>query len=890
MKLSRFTVITLLTVLCGVLGGCTVEEDMAPDNRERDYGYIQFKLYKEASYDDMVAESTPSTRAVKDQLDYLSEAGKVKVTLEYDGTEISQTLPVSAAGKEEAEFGLRSSKLKLLTGKYLLKRFSLFDENDEPLYNGYVENPDIEIVEGGLVVHDLLVNVVPRGKVRFTLTKDMNFVNTPQTKAAERQYTFDEIKTFNITVAQTVSPFKQFTFEELKGKFSIHFDDDEDTYGYQTSTVKCDSLISLPAGEYEVYSYETFDANGIRLEENRRPAKSVFTVEDNKVTEAKPKITLYEADEYIKDGYALYEIWKALDGPNWYAAGESDVKGANWDFNKDPDLWCDQPGVQVHANGRVARISIGDFGFKGHVPAAIGQLTELIELYLGTHNDNQSDVTHTYDPTLDMKKSLAERSGNRMEYHKQYLEAIHPAIQVSAPVAHGLAIKNVHIRANALYDQGLTEKDIFDMNTGVQLQIRPMDMNHGKLTNGLKSLPAEIGNLTKLEYLYIANGEIEELPAEISKLENLTDIEIYNCPKMKRFPMALTEMKNIISLNISNNRQWSAEEIYNGLNGLATGPSKEKIQILYARQNSLEELPESFRNMKKLGLLDLAYNKISKIHPFGKDVIPVQLYLDNNLLTEIPVDATGVFCGFDDTETISIRSNKLTEFPNIFTSKTQFIIGSVDVSFNQITGFPADFKGVNAETLTLASNPIKAFPKSLGETDSQCAYIIMRGCEVEEFEEGAFDGKYSHYFTSFDLSYNKLTKLPNDFTADKIPYLYGLDISFNSFTTVPRQPFNCSGLTVYAIRCQRDKDGDRCLKTWPEGVYQHTGLRALFLGSNDIRKVDDTISPDIFTLDIADNPNITFNASDICAYWKAGLYNLIYDKTQTIVGCPEMLR
>ncbi len=887
MRYFRLAVISLAAFFVSYLfSGCTEE---VADNREHDYGYIQFKLYKEASYDDMMEGASPSTKAVKDQLDYLSEACKVKVTLAYGETTIAQTLPLSAAGKEEAEFGMRSDKLKLLAGEYSVKLFALYDANDQLIYNGADDNPSITIVAGGLTSHDLLVDVNPRGKVKFTLAKDMDFKNSPLTKAPDREYTFDEIRTFTITVRNKAT-FERTTFEKLEGKFSVHFDDDESTYGYQTSTIACDSLISLPAGDYEVYSYQTYDANKILLETNNRPKAVAFTVVDNRTTEVRPEIKLYESDEYIKDGYALYEIWKALDGPNWYGSGEADAAGSNWNFNKDPDLWCDQPGVQVHPNGRVARISIGDFGFRGHMPAAIGQLTELVELYLGTHNDNDGSVTHTYDPSLDLSKSLAERTRNRMSDHKTFLETIHPATQVSEPIARGLAIKDIHIPATSLFDQGMKENEIFDMKTGQQRQIRPMDMNHGKLTNGLKSLPEEIGNLTKLEYLFIANGEIEELPDALEKLVNLTDVEIYNCSKMKKFPMVLARMKNIVSLNIANNRQWSAEEIYKGLDALANGPSKEKIQILYVRDNSLEELPESFRNMKKLGLVDLALNKISKIHPLGKDVAPVQIYLDYNQLTEIPLDENGVFCGTDDTETISITHNKLTEFPNIFTSKSQYVIGSVDLSFNQITGFPADFKGINVETLTLASNPITKFPKILAETNSQVAYIILRGCQVDEIPEGSFDGKYSNYMVSFDLSYNKLKDLPKDFAADKLPYLYGLDISYNSFASFPWEPLNCATLTIMAIRCQRNDEGERCLREWPEGLYQHIGLRAFYIGSNDIRKVNDTISYLIYYLDIADNPNITFDASDICYYWQAGAFSLMYDKTQNIIGCEEMLR
>ena len=75
----------------------------------------------------------------------------------------------------------------------------------------------------------------------------------------------------------------------------------------------------------------------------------------------------------------------------------------------------------------------------------------------------------------------------------------------------------------------------------------------------------------------------------------------------------------------------------------------------------------------------------------------------------------------------------------------------------------------------------------------------------------------------------------------------------------------------------------------PLGLYQHTGLRGFYIGSNDLRKIEDTISYLIYHLDISDNPNITFDASAICYYWQQGVYNLIYDKTQNILNCDKML-
>ena len=890
MKQFKILVSVVATALLALLA-TSCSKESAPDYRSHDYGYAQFRLYKQASYEEA------STRAIKGTLDYLGEACKVKVTLSFEGTTISQTLNVQASSTEAAEFGMRSDKIELLTGEYQLVTFSLYDHNDELIYVGSPASESrFTVSANGLTMHDITVNVAPRGHVRFTLKKDMSaFTETP-TRAATRQYTFDEIDKITITVGKVLasgSVTNPTRFEKLPTDFSLHFDEDNDQSdkeGYRTSTIACDSLLSLPAGNYRVISYEAFDSSDNLLELNSKPSLSEFSIADNQTTEADVAVALYESDEYIKDYYALYEIWKSLEGDSWYYVGEDFIKGCNWDFNKDPDLWGDQPGVQLHPNGRVARIDISNFAFRGHLSPKIGQLSELVELYLGTHNDTNN---LSYDPTLDSSLSLAERSRNRMQNHAKYLHLIHPATQFSEPCARALAEHQIHIPATELYDS-MAEGEIINRANGRQNEIRKMDTNFGVLRNGLKSLPAEIGNLKKLTYLFIANSEIKSLPAEIANLESCTDLELYNCPNMTSFPMGLAQMPELITINISNNAQWSAEEIYKGLDALACGAAKDKLQIIYARQNRLEELPQSFSNLKKLGLLDLAYNKISKIHPLGKSVAPVQLYLDNNLLESLPTDADGYFCGYDDVETFSVRYNRLKKVPNIFSAKSRFTMTSVDFTGNDIDGFEgADdgtFKGLRANTITLAVNPkMTKYPKCLAETNSYVEYIILRACNIDEIPKGSFEYENSPSLVSIDLSYNRLSDLPHEMHAGNLPYLYGVELSFNSFSSFPYEPLDCSGLTVLALRAQRNDKGERCLSEWPTGIGNHRGLRGLYLGSNDLGRIDDTISTLIYYLDISDNPNIIFDASDICYAWRVGAYILIYDKTQQIRNCDYML-
>ncbi|MBR2400335.1 MAG: DUF4458 domain-containing protein [Tidjanibacter sp.] len=848
------------------------------------YGYVQFKLYKKASY---VAPETDATRAVVERLEWLADAYKVKVTLEYGDTTIAQTLVLNGGEGYNSEWGLRSDKLKLLVGDYKLITYSLYDAEDELIYNGTPSGEStFSIVGGGLVVHDVTVDVVARGMVRFALRKDMS--KFEGTRSVSRQYTFDEIDKINITVENKYTG-ESVEFTKLPCAFDLHFDtEDEVEDGYKTSSALCDTLLWLPAGDYKVTKYEAFDSSQILLETNANPTKSEFSVRDNETTDAKVNVALYEADDYIQDYYALKAIWESLDGENWYYVGEEYSNGTNWNFNCDVDLWGNQPGVALHSNGRVARLDVSNFGFRGDLSPAIGQLTELVELYLGTHNDNN----FAYDPTIDAKLPLEERSRNRMELHGKWLRELHTPVQMSEPCARALAEHNISVDATRLYAT-MNERDIIDTKSGNQKHIRPMDTSHGTICNGLKSLPKEIGNLSKLEYLYIANGELTSLPDEMEKLTSLTDFELYNCSKMKEFPMVIARMPELVSMNIANNAQWSAEEIYKGIDAIANGPSKEKIQILYCRQNRLKELPRSFANMKKVGLLDLAFNQIETIHPLGKEVAPVQLYLDNNRLTSLPKDEEGYFCGYDDVETFSVNYNLLTKVPNIFNAKSTFTMASVSFAGNLIDGFEGEedgsYRGIKVETFTLSSNKFRKYPKVLADSESTVAYIILRANEIEEIPEGSFSSKNIIALTSMDLSYNRLSDLPWEMHAGNLPYLYGVDLSFNRFSEFPYEPLDSSDLTVFALRSQRDANGNRCMREWPTGIGQHRGLRGLYLGSNDIRVVEDTISTLIYYLDISDNPNITFDASDICYAWSVGAYILIYDRSQNILNCSAML-
>lgn len=849
---------------------CTDDKDSLPAGN----GYVQFKVYKSASYAKNVA-----SRANANVLDSLYEATKVKVVLRSNDFEFSQTMALHAYDEQNAEFGLRSDKLELQSGEYTLVGFYLYDRAEKaPIYIGLpAEKTVFSVTSGGLVVQDLLVDAVNRGMVKFQLVKN---ILSRGVDDAEKAYPFSSINKVDIRVKNVDTKIEQ-EFKSLDVEYVEDFNGSGT--GYRTSMGKIDSLVVMEAGTYQVLSYTAYNRTEILQYFNDEVLKeATFTVTDNAQIEADVPVTLIESAPNIKDYVALKAIWEQMGGENWYYQGQSYPLGMNWSFDdKDIDMWGDQPGVVLDANGRVTSLSLGDLGATGEVPAEIGQLSELQTLALGTHNDLLG--YDNKDPLTGMKGQLSAEILKKIRTDYMDNVVAHDIrADLSEPLKLGMEIKGVYKRSAER--KGISTKDVV----------------WGDLTNGITGIHPAIGKLKKLTVLYIANAPITALPEAtvgneteepgFAGLTALTDLEIYNCPKMVTFPAVIAELPELIQLNMAMNKQLTSEEFNKGLELLADGKSQKKIQILYLGYNNISKLPDGVSQMEKLGKIDLIQNKLTALPGFGSGVNLVQGAFDYNQIASIGTK-NGVFCGMDDVETLSFSHNKLETLPSIFNVKSPYIMGSVDFSYNEISDAGlVGFSGINTGTLSLAGNKLTKFPKQLFSTGSPLTVLNLSANQISEFNKGDLTGDKTYLLTTLDLTYNRLSKLPDDFDGKTLPFLYGLDISGNRLTGFPWGAANISYLTVLSLRNQRDDAGNRVYEEWPEGIAQHIGLRALFLGGNNIGKVPDTetISYLIYTLDVSDNPNLILDVSDVCAYIKANMYTLIYDPDQDIRGCDAL--
>ena len=883
-KYSKAFLLLVVAVLTMAVTSCS--EDTL-ERWDGTYGYVQFMLSKKVS-------SRATRAAAVDKLEKLGDAKKIKVVMEHDGTNVSQTLTLNAYNEENAEYGLKSEKLQLASGTYTIIGFYLYDGVDEELIASSA-GETFTVQGGGLIVQDLMVETVERGKVQFDLVKQ--WAETRASKTPE--YLFSNISLIDVSVTNLFTHETR-TITNLKVKYkegskeNQNPDNADDKY-MDVATAHCDSTIWLPAGTYQVTSYTTYGKTGaVKTTFETQPVKGkAFVITDNQLTsDAQVPILLSETKEYIKDYKALKAIWESLQGKDWSFYGDATFHGANWNFNKELDMWGEQPGVTLNSNGRVIGIIIAGFGAKGIVPDAIGQLTELQVLNFGSHDEKIG--ANLFDE-YDANKMTAERKlVMRHDYENKFLK-YDPRANMSEMIK------------ESFNSDSKNAKNLIKKDSRIQLK----DAQIGLTTNKITGISKAIYRLTKMQQFYIGNspitaGEVcskfyddesseyhrfaEEFTEEAwDKMTTLTDLELYNCPKLTRLPDFYYNLPNVQAFNLARNKGISAAQLRDDWEQMATSKIGKTLQILYLSHNNLEEFPASraLRNMLKLGLLDLANNNIKKVHAFGKEVELASLYLNNNQIEEIPND----LCGFsDNTESLNFSYNKLKKIPNIFDASSIHVMGSVDFSNNEISGVDnaGGYKGINASTVSLANNKLAKFPSELISAGSPIITLDLSGNQMTSIPKGLIRGKYAYLLQVLDFRFNKLTSLSDDFLSDNMPYITNIDLSYNRFSQVPTQPLNSANLRAFGINHQRDAQDNRSLRTWPTGITKCPSLIQFQIGSNDIRKVDETLTSHLYIVNISDNPNISIDVTSVCPYIKVGAYKLFYDKTQDIRGCDAL--
>ena len=855
---KRNLTLLILALLSSVLlfTGCTEEAEPVS---EPGYGYVQFHLFKKGSY----------TKA-GDKLEYLRDAAKIRVTLRsQDNDIITPVAVVEAVDKNLSEWGLQTAKIRLIAGKYTMTAYEIYDGLDNSVLVGSPsETVVLDVKPNGIVSEDIALNVVDRGWAKFRLVKDLSeIVGTKAGKDGADEHPFYGIQSVDLTVKnKNTGEITEITNIEVTHKF-VDGEKAADP-DYISGICVSDTLVALKGGTYTVTKFRTyFDYFRKVYETSTNVVENEFVVKDNQETDADVPVTLHTTSGHVQDALALREIWEALDGPNWRI---------KWEFNCDVDAWTANTGVQILGNGRVASLDLTGTGAKGAMPAAIAKLTELRKLTLGTIGYNAAaggtTVTTgrklTYFTPEDHEADRRLTIGTR-DPRSRFSKELQQSFEIAGdPVKPG--VKSLSERMPVMYKPEVNATDIV-------------------------SLPDEINQLKNLEHITIAFSPIKTFPADMSGLTALTDVEIFACTELTEFPKGLATCPKLTSLTYSFNVNTAVSSMEEGISAINNGPASKTIQLLYFPNQRIDNMPD-LSNIPRLSVLVIQGCGLKSFTaPFSKDQFFVQFMASDNELTSLPRDEKGNFLAYNaETEEVNFSGNKFTELPDIFDAKSAYQVGTVDFSKNQIASVEHGdaYRGIKAATFDISYNKLKELPVQLfGTSSSSISYLKIDGNGMEKISKEAIEGKYTYRTTTISMAYNKLKSLPDEFDSLTFPYLSGIDMSYNRFDYFPYTAVNNQYLSVFIFRHQRDADGDRCMRTWPAGIGQAlAGLRALYLGSNDIRVVTDELSYMIYNLDIQDNPNISIDVSAVCSYIKSGWFNLMYSPGQDIRGCDEALK
>lgn len=201
-----------------------------------------------------------------------------------------------------------------------------------------------------------------------------------------------------------------------------------------------------------------------------------------------------------------------------------------------------------------------------------------------------------------------------------------------------------------LTELNLTENHLTELPAGFEklTQLKKLHLKNNRLTS-IENLPAA----SELIFLSLGDNALTALPASILKLQNLSSLD---CPKnkIKEVPADMSALVKITNVNLRENEMTVLPV------GLLTLPNVKELNLSY---NQLSSLPDNLSDLTALNTLYLSKNEFKK---FPKGILKVSklsvLNIKDNQISTLPVGLTKLRMS-----RFNFENNKITELPEGFT-------------------------------------------------------------------------------------------------------------------------------------------------------------------------------------------------------------------------------
>ena len=483
----------------------------------------------------------------------------------------------------------------------------------------------------------------------------------------------------------------------------------------------------------------------------------------------------------VQDTIVLMALYDSTGGPNWGGGGNLDWTDAhNWGSTVPIGDWAQ---VNTDANGRVTYLGLWDNNLRGTLPAALGNLDQLTDLYLQDNHLTGSipdlgrlsklEILRMWNNQLtgEIPASLSNLTKLRtlelwdnqltgpipdlsrlteltfLDLHSNQLSGNIPSMsgltnleevrlndnQLSGPIPDlsGLtSLERLYLERNQL--TGEIPASLDSLTSLVNLYL-----HQNKLTG---EIPASLGNFADITQLFLWGNQLTgEIPASLGNLTTLRQLGLSRNQLTGQIPASLGDLTEMLYLYLNDNqlsgpipdlsRLTNLLELYlwgNRLSGEIPDwlGNLSNLQYLVISQNQFSgEIPDSLRNLSNLYYLHLNNNELDGTIPDLSRLTNLQqLYLYNNQLTgEIPASLGNLA----NLTQLSLSRNQLTgEIPASLGDLTQMT--SLYLNRNQLSGPVPDLSRLTSlQQLYLWGNQLDGpIPDWLGDlTDLQHLYL-----------------------------------------------------------------------------------------------------------------------------------------------------------------------